>query len=590
VTIRELHKSATPAFTKATSRVAKGAARHWIWWVVPVVAIPALLAPMVLTKRGFGPDWTNHLWLVWSQGRHIKSTGLPTYFIHGDFTGVFYPFFAFYGGTLYTIAGTISALLNDSPTIAFVFTFALGFVMAYGGWLWLSFQAGLKGWQAHAPSLVFVTSAYYLTNAYARGAWPELMATSAIPLVIASMVSLIYASRWRPWPVVAFLASTVILTGSHNITLLWSAVFFPALALIAVWALPNRAEHLPWRRLVRLGGLALMAIGANMWFLLPDVIYSNDVTAGLSSTQLLFQQTDFFNEPEVIFHPLRFVPSQSTTPGLYIQVPVFALLWAMVVNALLIRSATQAMRRMAVGTFVLMVGFFVLVFWEQAWTPLPDILTKIQFAYRLSTYILLCLTALVLTGLVVARQTRRRVQIASWSSLAVVVCFGFGLAMYQVWSAPSYLPSRDLVYSSPYKQPKSWYDILFRDVSQPVKPVSPGRTLQVPPDRLSRDGGEFRASPPTGYSNLDTNVAGGPYLARIEGVERVGRDVNGYTVVRRNPGQKSGPVRLTMSVNHPAPVVIGIAITLVAVASLVVLALSYFVRVIGRHRRALGPG
>src|SRR3954453_13789292 len=90
-----------------------------------------------------------------------------------------------------------------------------------GGWGWLGRQAGLGGWVAHAPALIYVTAAYVLTNAYARGTWPELVATSAIPLVIAGGWWLLRAPRWRAGPVAAWVIAVVLFTGSHNLTLAW---------------------------------------------------------------------------------------------------------------------------------------------------------------------------------------------------------------------------------------------------------------------------------------------------------------------------------------------------------------------------------
>jgi hypothetical protein len=62
--------------------------------VDPGGAIALLLAPMILTKRSFGPDWTNHLWLIWNQGRSIADGGNPSYFVHTDNLGGFDLYFA----------------------------------------------------------------------------------------------------------------------------------------------------------------------------------------------------------------------------------------------------------------------------------------------------------------------------------------------------------------------------------------------------------------------------------------------------------------------------------------------------------------
>jgi len=154
--------------------------------MLAVVAV--LLGPVYLTSRGFGPDWTIHMWAMWVQGEHIAEGAGPRLFLDGGFLGVFFPHYAFYGGTLYTIGGALSALLGGHAVLAYALMWTLSFCMAYGGLLWLSLEAGLGGWRAHAAPLVLVTSAYYLTNAYARGVWPELTATSSLMTVLAAGV------------------------------------------------------------------------------------------------------------------------------------------------------------------------------------------------------------------------------------------------------------------------------------------------------------------------------------------------------------------------------------------------------------------
>jgi hypothetical protein len=47
-------------------------------------------------------------------------------------------------------------------------------------------QFGLRGLIAHAPTLAVVTSAYYITDLYGRGAWTEFIALSAMAAVRAS--------------------------------------------------------------------------------------------------------------------------------------------------------------------------------------------------------------------------------------------------------------------------------------------------------------------------------------------------------------------------------------------------------------------
>ena len=70
--------------------------------------------------------------------------------------------------------------------------------------MWFSLLWGRRGWRAHAAPLVLVTSAYYVTNAYARGVWPEATAASSLMLVLAAGVHLLRADRLRALPTAVF--------------------------------------------------------------------------------------------------------------------------------------------------------------------------------------------------------------------------------------------------------------------------------------------------------------------------------------------------------------------------------------------------
>ncbi len=161
-----------------------------------IAFVVSLVAPMLIEQKTYFVDWGNHLYLLDRQRESIELTGLPSYFLHTQQTGAFYPFFLFYGGTLYAIGGYL-AIVFQSSWVAYIALFAAGFAMAYGGTYWLGRTLSLGAIAAHGPAVVVVTSAYYLTNVFGRGAWPEVMAASALPLVIAATVNLVVSPRLR---------------------------------------------------------------------------------------------------------------------------------------------------------------------------------------------------------------------------------------------------------------------------------------------------------------------------------------------------------------------------------------------------------
>jgi hypothetical protein len=99
---------------------------HWLRAPLPrrvdlAVAIVVLLptAPALLARDGFVDDWVNHLWLTWMESGGVEATCHPSLFLNVEPLGVFYPNFAFYGGTLYCQdqapnAPTICLLMLDT--------------------------------------------------------------------------------------------------------------------------------------------------------------------------------------------------------------------------------------------------------------------------------------------------------------------------------------------------------------------------------------------------------------------------------------------------------------------------------------------
>ena len=91
----------------------------------PLLLIVALAWPLLFTDATFNKDWLNNLWYVWHQGQAIQAGHAPSLFVNYS-GGVFYPFYAFYGGTLYVLTGTLSLALGDAPLQAYILTLPAG--------------------------------------------------------------------------------------------------------------------------------------------------------------------------------------------------------------------------------------------------------------------------------------------------------------------------------------------------------------------------------------------------------------------------------------------------------------------------------
>jgi hypothetical protein len=527
------------------------------------------MAPMVLTARTFGIDWSGHLWLVEMQARNIEALGHPSLFIQSGL-GAFYAWFAYYGGTLYSIAGGLSALSGGHTTVAYIACYALAFTMSYAGFWWIARQAGIGGWRAHVAPLLFVTSAYLLTDAYARGAWPETMAVSSIPLVAAAGGSLLLGERVCPRVVLIFLGAATLLTGSHNITLMLSSIFFVLLVIVACVARVD-FRALPWRRVLAIVGLFALAVAINMWFLLPDLAYGMRTYVGAhpNTPYMPGLSLDLVLDP--IRDSLLGTSSQlGPTPTFYVQLPTLALLWALAALCVSRRQLGRAARGLVLGLGALLVVIVDLMVSPGIWPHLPRLLWEIQFPYRLETYATFCVLGLVLVALRHLTSGRSRgVLLGLLMAIVVVEC---AQGLHQIWATPSALPSRSLSYTL---GPSWWqrfggegespFGDQFSDFSErEVKPTITSMKLHVPVLGPVKEGYAVSFVSP-GPGTIETNVQTGSYLVAVGGAQPAGRVEDGSLVVRLNvPAGR--PARVTFYPARTWPIVAGKYLTLAGLA------------------------
>jgi MYXO-CTERM domain-containing protein len=557
---------------------------------IATLAVLLIASPLLFTSDGFNNDFTNAIWLAANQ-QHVISAHLhPTLFLHTRQIGVFDPLFAFYGGTLFALTGALAVALGGSAIAAFEIVTLAAIAAAYGGLFWLARQLGVKGTLAHAPAIVLVTSAYYVTNLYGRGAWAEFMAVSALPLVLAASLRLV-RGRWRAGPVLCLVAATALFSGSHNITLLWGSTL-ALVALACCWLLSGLPRELPWRRMLVTAAVIALGVGLNGWLLLPDVSYAHDTI--LAGNFVLWSESGFFNTFGVVFDPLRTVPRKSTTPALYVQVPVLALAWGLVAAPIYWRE--RHLRAGLVTALIVLGALLALIMSSGAWSLLPTFFRQIQFAYRLQTYVTLACAGLVLLGALAltrrgesGRATRsdRGLVVALWLALA----FGLALCAWQLWVPNTHtatsMSSRGQVLHGPRTLlPESWYGPDdYGDRSLPVIATT-GRKFTFYPTAVEDDRLAGVVPLPPGLAPFATNIDGGPYLVHVAGgVRVVGRaELGGLVLKRSTDGSQPVPVELRAQLS--APVLLGRITTATAAALLLALALAAAVRRRRRHSAA----
>lgn len=508
-----------------------------------------ILSPALFTPWGFGPDFTNHLWLVWQQGVAISNTGHPTLYLQQP-GGIFEPFYGFYGGTLYATVGAAGALIGTGHVYAlYIVSYAAAFAMAYGGMWWLGRQIGLSRWLAHLPAFVTVTAAYYLTDAYARGAWPELVSLSAVPLFVAGGAWLMTHS-WRWGQAALFLVATVALTGSHNITLLWSAIVIAPVAVVFWLVVGSLRPSI--RQVAALACLTLLGIGINAWFLVLDLSHSGDTQAWTQNIAFLkeFSATLYFDNLGNVLDPLRHTPAPSTTYGLAIAAPVAAFVFGLVITVMsrpTLRAAgrpLQALWLVLMATMAVLVVFLIMPGSWWVWIGAP--FTDIQFPYRLAGWLLIAIALQLAISLRFARAlVGSRRQIAVILGIALIVAT-IAQAAAQLYAAPrldgetngNIHPRAEAFVNGPTTPPGTFYDpFSYSDSSQPVVKTPPERIVYLPTPAAGGTRSEAEVRLGKGAAPIATNIAAGPYVVSITGMKQVGRTEAGSMVVTPEDGQ-----------------------------------------------------
>jgi hypothetical protein len=574
---------------------------------IATLVVLLIASPLLFTSDGFAPDFTNDMWLAGYQQHTIAAHLYPTLFLHTQQSGVFYPIFAFYGGTLFALTGALGVVLGGSTILAFEVVTLAAIAAAYGGLFWLARQLGVKGLLAHAPAIVFVTSAYYVTDLYGKAAWAEFMAVSALPLLLAASLRLV-RGRWRAGPVACLVAASVVFSGSHNITLLWGSTV-ALVALACYWLLSGRSRELPWRRMFAVAGLIALGVGLNGWAMLPDLAYSHDTN--ISGHVVPWSATFAFNTFGEIFNPLRSVPAGAETPALYVQAPVWALIWGLLALPFVWRE--KRLRAAVATALIVLAGLLVVIMSSSAWSLLPTPFQLAQWSHRLQTYVALACAGLVLVGALAltrrassGRATRSDHLLAL--GLGVAVVFGVGLSAWQLWVPNTHIALGN--YSS-----YSHRGDALRETTLPCRPPGPcsgaaggwtllphswnagsdygDRSLPViattaeftfDPTQVKDDRLVAVASLPPGPAPFATNIIAPPNLLHVGGGARVvGRTSSrsacpggcweGGNLVLARTTDGSGPVPVELSARLSAPVLLGRIATGAAAALLLALAL-----------------
>jgi F0F1-type ATP synthase assembly protein I len=543
-------------------------------------AVIALLLEPALTTSQRPEDWYQHLWYAWHQAESIRENKVPSLFAH-NLTALFDAHFAFYGGTLYATVGTLGLLLGSIQN-AFDISVVLALIAAYGGWYWLARMAYLGSWTSHLPGLLFITSPYYLNIIYRSGAWAELVAVSAIPLLIASGISVLRDDRLRAGPALALATSSTFLSGSHNITLLWGSIVVSAVIAVVLVCVPDARRQVTRQGARRAALVTIPAVLVNGWFLLPDIAYQSMTYAASIPPSNALQWADAMMEPRYLFSVGRPAPP----PDFYVlALPLVTVGWVIAGAIVTQRSQRSSWYRLVLVLLGAVAGLLPLMLSAGFLANLPGPLPMIQFGFRLESYILLCLSGAVIGLLRLSLSTPHDRATTLWrhigfavAVLVIVQAAGQTRATHSFQRAAD--DKEDVHAYLTYHRHPSEQD--YRDTK--IVPTSPASVIVGFPSAERGDRTSRTLSSTTGQQIM-TNLMIMPPLVTIDGARLVGHSSDGYAVLEVTDTTTPGSSTITVTAAHPWPVTLGRVLSIVGLAGLLANAIAIAPR--RRHRDSL---
>src|SRR2546429_2496542 len=103
----------------------------------------------------------------------------------------------------------------------------------------------------------------------------------------------------------AFAVAAIILSGSHNITLLWGTIFLTLVGIVVAWSFwPDVLRTIRPRQIGRVLVLGMISVGVNLLFLLPTVVWASGTYIGSSKHPFAFHVGTWFDSVfRAVFDP-----------------------------------------------------------------------------------------------------------------------------------------------------------------------------------------------------------------------------------------------------------------------------------------------
>ena len=298
---------------------------------VPPLLVGLFALPFILRQNSWW-EWGNAYWLLERQTAYVSAHGVPTLFLH-NYSEAYNPFYVYYSGFTLSLLAYPAALFGEWPV--FVASVVAAMAGGYLGIWWTARNLGLSPQLAILPGLTFATTPYVLSEIYGRGAWAELVAANGAAVVLGATTSLL----WHPRPersrapaFAALIAATAVVAGTHNVSLMLSAILLP-LILLALRPLRARTGAPPLLPQVgRVAAAVALGIGLTAAWLLPNLWFGRSTLIAhpaLWSTKTFADTFDLLTITN-LFSPLPRIPVAFESRWLYAQAPTLVAAWSLI--------------------------------------------------------------------------------------------------------------------------------------------------------------------------------------------------------------------------------------------------------------------
>jgi hypothetical protein len=375
----------------------------WAWlWLIALAPLVLLLLP----GHEFGVDWASHAWLTSYFGEFFRHHfSFPEVLNTNQLSGMPQP--VFYGFLLYPILGVISAITGAEIAIRIA---VLAVLLLQSRQVFrLVFQVSNDRALSLVTTAVICWSTYALTNLYNRGALNELFAVALLTSAVCAFTRFILLAPEQRNPVVLLngFLFFVLAAGAHPITALFGGLFLAFVVAALFLIARGRMRMMRWFALGALG--TALILGPWIYVVLK---FNSSLTVSEKWAKIAYfsRNIDSVSSRLMPFpYDARMAGNAGLprymSPYLDAQITSGLLILAMVLTARVFWKCRQGFRGNGRGVGIVAVCWMVfLLLFALSVTPslglaMPSIFKNLQFAYRLVSYLNLCLLVIIIGAL-----------------------------------------------------------------------------------------------------------------------------------------------------------------------------------------------